>query len=250
MRPKSYKVTRILMGMPIAVEIVADPVPKRLLGRMYALLADVDNRYSPFKPDSEVSRINAGLPAAQWSREMKDIMARCDQTKQETDGYFDAYYQGRFDPSGIVKGWAVQRAADLLLAAGQRNFYIDAGGDIAAYGCSAEGEPWRIGIRNPFNRQEIIKVLRIQDRGVATSGAYIRGDHIYNPHMPGRVPQDMASITVIGPDVYHADRFATAAYAMGHRGITFIEARPGFEAYMVAPDRLATMTSHLERYAA
>lgn len=250
MHHKRYKVTRILMGMPIAVEIVGEHVPKKIFDTVYNLFAAVDTRYSPFKPESEVSRINAGLPQSAWSREMQHIMALCEQTKQETDGYFDAYNQGRFDPSGIVKGWAIQRAAELLLASGYDNFYIEAGGDIAAYGCNAEGVPWRIGIRNPFNRQEVIKVLHIQNKGVATSGAYIRGDHIYNPHTPGSVPKGVASITVIGPDVYNADRFATAAYAMGRRGITFVEALDEFEAYMVAPDHIATMTTHLERYVA
>lgn len=238
------------MGMPISVEIVAGWEPKKMFDKVYKLLVKIDNQFSPYKPESEVSHINAGLLEANWSSEMKEIIALCEQTKKETDGYFDPFYLGHFDPSGIVKGWAIQRAADLLLADGYSNFYINAGGDIAAYGCNVSGEPWRIGIRNPFNPEEIIKVIRVQDKGVATSGAYIRGDHIYNPHMPNRIPRGVASVTVVGPDVYNADRFATAAYAMGERGIEFIEALNEFEAYLVRSDRIATMTTHLERYVA
>lgn len=250
MRHKSYKVTRIVMGMPISVEIIAEREPKKMFDMVFKLLVEVDNQFSPYKPESEVSQINAGLPKANWSSEMQEIMAICEQTKRETDGYFDAFYLGHFDPSGIVKGWAIQRAADLLLAAGYGNFYINAGGDIAAYGSNVTGEPWQVGIRNPFNHEEIIKVISVQNKGVATSGAYIRGDHIYNPHMPHSIPRGVASVTVIGPDVFNADRFATAAYAMGGRGVEFIEALNEFEAYMVGPDRIATMTTYLERYVA
>jgi thiamine biosynthesis lipoprotein len=127
------------------------------------------------------------------------------------------------------------------------NFYIDAGGDIQVAG-TKEGHPWRIGIRNPFNRKENVKVLAITDKGVATSGTAIRGQHIYNPHYPEQPPQDIASLTVIGPDVYEADRFATAAFAMGRRGIAFIEELPGFEGYLIDTSARATFTSGFERY--
>lgn len=250
MPANSTKYTRMIMGMPVSVEIVGDRVPRRLFDMVFDWFEDVDRRYSPYKPDSEVSRMNAGLPEDEWSDEMRAILALSTQTKALTDGYFDVYFQGHFDPSGIIKGWAIQKAAELLKARGRHDFYIDAGGDIAAAGTSPEGNPWRIGIRNPFRREEVIKVIAVQDKGVATSGAYIRGDHIYNPRVPGERPAGIVSLTVIGPDVYEADRFATAAYAMGSRGIAFINGLEGFEGYMVTPDGMATMTRNFERYMA
>jgi len=238
------------MGMPVSICIVGGRSVERAIEAVYDLFEAVDARFSVYKPTSEVSRINDGLPKRAWSDEMRTVLALCERTKRETNGYFDVYYQGKLDPSGLVKGWAIRRAAQLLEARGHRNFYLDAGGDIEARGHNVGGEPWRVGIRNPFNRDEIIKVLALSDKGVATSGAYIRGDHIYNPLVPGAVPRSIASVTVIGPDAYDADRFATAAYVMGMKGPGFVESRPGLEAYVVGQDGMATMTSNFKDYVA
>lgn len=96
-------------------------------------------------------------------------------------------------------------------------------------------------------------MLAISDRGVATSGTYARGRHIYNPVGDGSEGDDstldeILSITVIGPDVYDADCYATAAFAMGRSGIGFIESLEGFEGYMIDKNRQATFTSGFERY--
>ena len=238
------------MGMPITVCIVGAPVPAKVFDAVYGLFADVDTRYSTYKSDSEVSLINRGLPESEWSDEMRSVLRLCEETKERTDGYFDAWHNHKLDPSGLVKGWSIQRVAELLRERGYQDFYIDAGGDIQTYGCNAEGRPWQVGIRNPFNREETIKILSLSGEGVATSGAYIRGDHIYNPHAPHDPPKDVASLTVVGPNVYEADRFVTAAYAMGPKGIHFIEQLEGFAGYMIDMRGTATMTRNFERYAA
>ena len=147
-----------------------------------------------------------------------------------------------------MKGWAIWRAAKLIETRGFKNFYVDAGGDVQVSGKNAQGEPWSIGIRNPFNRDEIVKVLQPDGRGVATSGTYIRGKHIYDPRSGEPVETDILSLTVVGPDIYEADRFATAAFAMGKEGIKFIENLEGFEGYLIDKDGLATMTSGFEKY--
>lgn len=104
------------------------------------------------------------------------------------------------------------------------------------------------GIRNPFNKEEIIKVISLKDAGIATSGTYIRGQHIYNPHEIEKPITEIVSLSVIGPNVYEADRFATAAFAMGEKGIMFIEKLNGFEGYMVDKNGLATMTGGFQAY--
>jgi thiamine biosynthesis lipoprotein len=116
-------------------------------------------------------------------------------------------------------------------------------------GNHSHGQPWRVGIRNPFNTNEIVKVLAVSDCGVATSGSYIRGQHIYNPKNKGQPLAEIVSVTVIGPTIYDADRFATAAFAMGRAGIRFIEQLEGFEGYMIDRRGLATFTSGFARYA-
>jgi FAD:protein FMN transferase len=242
------KQLQLLMGMPITVEIIDPSVTEADIESVFASFRAVDDTFSTYKEESEISKINRGeLCEEEYSDTMKTILALSEQTRQETLGYFDIYHNGIADPSGIVKGWAIHQAAHILKEAGYTNFYVDAGGDIQVAGDNG-GQPWRIGIRNPFNRNENVKVLEITDKGIATSGTAIRGQHIYDPHHPDTPLQDIVSLTVIGPNVYEADRFATAAFAMGKRGIYFIEKLPGFEGYMIDASARATLTSGFERY--
>ena len=242
------KELQLLMGMPITVEVVDPCVTEADIANIFAYFGAVDDTFSTYKEHSEISKINRGeLREDEYSDDMKTILALSEQTRQETQGYFDIRHNGIADPSGIVKGWAILQAATLLKEAGFTHFYIDAGGDIQVSG-SKDGKPWRIGIRNPFNRNEIVKVLAVTDKGIATSGTAIRGQHIYNPHDPDAPPQDIVSLTVVGPNVYEADRFATAAFAMGKKGIYFIEQLPGFEGYVIDASARATYTSGFERY--
>jgi thiamine biosynthesis lipoprotein len=241
--------TRILMGMPITVEIV-DDAPGRLLNDVFDYFAAVDARFSVFKPDSEISALNHGrIAVADVSAEMQEVLGLAERTKRETDGYFEIRRSdGLVDPCGIVKGWAIRNAADLIRHSGASDFYVDAGGDIQTGGMNQDGEDWRIGIRNPFNEREIIKAVTPKGRGIATSGTYVRGQHIYNPLEPGRRIEDIVSLSVIGPDVLEADRFSTAAFAMGKAGIHFIEELPGFEAYMVDAAGVAIQTSGFKAF--
>lgn len=236
------------MGMPITLEVLDASVMQNDLDVVFAYFVSVDEVFSTYKDTSEISRLNRGeLLPTQYSEDMQTILALSAQTKEETDGYFDILHNGIYDPSGIVKGWAIQNAAQLLQAKRLRNFYIDAGGDIQVSG-HKNGNPWRVGIRNPFNRNEYVKVLEVTDQGVATSGTAIRGQHIYDPYHRDTQLLAIASITIIGPNVYDADRFATAAFAMGKKGIHFIEKLAGFEGYMIDIHGIATYTSGFERY--
>lgn len=242
------KQLQLLMGMPITVEILDAGATEADIEKVFASFRAIDETFSTYKEQSEISKINRGeLSGDAYSEAMKTILALSEQTRQETRGYFDIRHDGMLDPSGIVKGWAILQAARMLKAAGFVNFFIDAGGDIQVAG-TKQGHPWRVGIRNPFNRNEHVKVLALTDKGIATSGTAIRGQHIYNPHQPQMPIEEIVSLTVIGPDVYEADRFATAAFAMGKRGIYFIEQLSGFEGYMIDASARATFTSGFERY--
>lgn len=238
------------MGMPITVEVVDDRVGEAAINDTFEYFRKVDQRYSTYKSDSEISQINQGLPRKQWSKEMCEILMLCEKTKQETNGFFDIEHSGKLDPSGLVKGWAIDQAAKRLRKRHIADFYIEAGGDIQTYGLNGDGEPWRIGIRNPFNMQEIVKVIHVGIAGVATSGTYIRGQHIYDPHAPGKPVHVVKSLTVIGQNIYDADRFATAAFAMSESGIQFIETLPELEGYQIDRNKTATMTSGFNQYVA
>ena len=179
---------------------------------------------------------------------MKTILQLAKQTKQATQGFFDVYQNDLLDPSGIVKGWAIWNAAKILKKRGFINYFVDAGGDAQVMGNNSRNKPWTIGIQNPFNLNEIVKIVVLHNQGIATSGTAIRGQHIYNPHSLREKITGIVSLSVIGPNVYEADRFATAAFAMGEEGINFIEKLNGFEGYMINDRGIATFTSGFGKY--
>jgi FAD:protein FMN transferase len=237
------------MGMPITVEINDAQVTPEIFAKVFSYFTYVDNKFSTYKNDSEITQINEGkIRSDKYSEDMKTIFRLAAKTKTESDGFFDIYHNGKYDPSGVVKGWAILNAAKLIKSDGYNNFYVDAGGDIQVSGKNSQNRKWRIGIKNPFNQNEIVKTLYINKEGVATSGTYIRGQHIYNPKMPHREINSIISLTVIGPDVLETDRFATAAFAMEADGINFIERLPGFEGYQIDRNGVATFTSGFDIY--
>lgn len=240
---------RTIMGMPVIVDIPSSTVSRPDMERVFAHFVDIDERFSPFKTTSEVSRLNAGQTKPwELSSTFQNILTLAEETKTLTNGFFDVFRHGHCDPSGLVKGWAIHQAAELIRSMGYRDFYVEAGGDIEVGNGEATGQPWRIGIRHPFHLDQIVKVVSLRDHGIATSGTYERGRHIYNPLSDELADDDVVSITVIGPDIYEADRFATAAFAMGRSGAGFIENRRGLEAYMIDRHGQATMTSGFEQY--
>lgn len=241
------KQTKILMGMHITIEVVDRSAKKKDIDKIFDYFRYIDNKFSTYKKTSEISKINRGMiQKNQYSMDMKKILLLCKQTTKDTNGYFDIFRNGKLNPSGIVKGWAILKASELLKKNGFKNFYIDAGGDIQIAGRN-QREPWKIGIKNPFNQKEIIKSLVLYNKGIATSGNYIRGNHIYNPKNNKKI-SGIVSLTVIGPNIYEADRFATAAFAMESNGISFIENLSGFEGYMVDNKGIATYTTGFNKF--
>jgi thiamine biosynthesis lipoprotein len=237
------KQIRLIMGMPITVKVAhhEDRKTKKDLEKVFDYFRYVDMEYSPFKNTSEVAKLNRG---EEVSEEMEEILKLAEELKKETKGYFDIKKpNGKIDPSGIVKGWAIKNAADILRKLGYTRFYVDAGGDAEIV-----GKNWTWGIRNPFDVSQIIKVLNLSDCGIATSGTYERGQHIYNPVDKSAEITDIVSMTVIGPDVYKADKFATPAFAMGITGIEFIEKQKNLEGYVIDKNGIATYTSGFSKY--
>ena len=235
------------MGMPVIVEITDDADPG-IFTKIFDYFRWVDSTFSTYKETSEITRINTGvLKRKNYSKEMSEIFALAQQTKKESHGYFDIHNGKVIDPSGIVKGWAIHNAARILTDSGIGNYYVEAGGDIEVAGTNNDGKPWTIGIRNPFSPGEIIKRVTLGHHGIATSGTYERGNHIYDPVRKGAA-DEIASMTVIAPDVYEADRFATAAFAMGTMGIQFISGLKNTEGYMIYNHGIATYTAGFGTY--
>ncbi len=148
------KYIRDMMGTTVTIEVVDPDITKGDIDKVFLYFESVENRFSVFKPDSEISLINDGkVEKKHWSNDMKTIFGLAEKTKKETRGFFNIVTtDGKYNPSGIVKGWAIYNASRLLLARGFKNFYIDAGGDIQVHGLNPENKYWSIGIKNPFDQ--------------------------------------------------------------------------------------------------
>jgi FAD:protein FMN transferase len=224
-----------IMGLPISLH-----TPRGGSGEAgeaaFAWLHEVDRRFSPFRPDSEVCR-------GEYSPELIAILELCAEYERDSNGAFRARLPGRpLDPCGVVKGWAVQRAADLLRDGGIRDFCLNAGGDVVAAGEPEPGRPWSVGIQHPDLAHEVCKVFEVRDRAVATSGTYARGAHIIDGRT-GQPSRELLSLTVIADDLTVADATSTAAFAMGRDGIAWAAARPGCEVFAVDAERRVRRTA-------
>lgn len=231
-----------VMGTVVSIDVRAPFVPAGALEAAIAWFHDVDRRFSPYRADSEVTRVGEGsLALEDASPDVRAMFTLADQLRDRTDGFFDQRGfrpDRRADPTGVVKGWSVDEAIAGLRLAGARNVQVVAGGDLVAAGEPEPGRPWRIGIRHPDHEDATAAVLLVRDLAVATSGLYERGDHIRDPHT-GASPRALRSMTVVGPTLALADAYATAAFAMGEPGIAWVGRQPGFGALAItAADRV------------
>ncbi|MDX6600358.1 MAG: FAD:protein transferase, partial [Gaiellales bacterium] len=209
-----------IMGMPIVIDLRDDDAGDDLLERAFAEFRSVDERFSTYRDDSEMMRINRGhLALADAHCDVRQILDRCEALRSETNGFFDvrAASPSMLEPSGLVKGWSVDRVSALLEAAGLCYFAVSAGGDVVTRGRALPDDYWRVGIQHPDIADRVAKVVVANDLAIATSGAYARGDHVLDPHT-GRPPTGVLSVTITGPALATADAYATAAFAMGTAG--------------------------------
>jgi thiamine biosynthesis lipoprotein len=239
------------MGTVVSFDI-RDPVyPVVALDHAIAWLHDVERRFSPYLADSEIGRIADGTLAEHDAHpDVLKVLAMADHLAIESGGAFDARRwsaAGRLDPSGLVKGWSIQVAADVLAAAGTSDFAINAGGDIVARGGPARGASWRVGVRHPDRPDRVAAVLAVRDMAVATSAAYERGAHIRDPRT-GSVPGGVRSLTVVGPSLTWADAYATTAYVMGLGGLDWVAAHDGYAAMAITWDDQVVWTSAMDAY--
>jgi thiamine biosynthesis lipoprotein len=232
-----------IMGMPIVVD-VRDACPDGLLEELFDWFREVDERFSTYKEGSEISRLNRGeIAVSECHDDVRSVLARCDELREETGGFFDARYGSllEVDPSGLVKGWSVDRGGELLEACGIRNYSINAGGDIRTRGAALPEPAWRTGIQHPVLHDRIAAVVEANDLALATSGTYIRGEHIIDPHT-GRPPAGLLSVSIAGPDLATADAYATAAFAMGEPGAAWTATLHPYESLTILADERSFAT--------
>jgi thiamine biosynthesis lipoprotein len=235
-----------VMGTVFSFDIPAAAAP--VLPQVVRWLHWVDATFSTYRDDSDVSGFGRGaLTLAQCARELAEVIAECAAIRELSDGYFTDWPGGRFDPSGLVKGWAIERAAIMLSAAGFTGHCVNGAGDMQCTGEPEPGQPWRVGIAHPLHPSALAAVVTGRDIAVATSGTAERGAHIVNPRT-GRPATELASVTVTGPRVATADAYATAAFAMGPAAREWVESLEGYNALAVASDGATWQTGGLGAY--
>jgi FAD:protein FMN transferase len=239
-----------VMGTAVSFDLRGQGDHAAALAEAVAWFHEVDARFSTYRADSEVSRYGRGdLSADDLSPDLREVIAACAALEAVTGGAFAAVRGDRFDPSGYVKGWSVERAARILRAHGCADWMIDAGGDVLVTSSDAFRAPWRIGVQHPFDRGALATVLQAHDLAVATSGRYERGDHIDDPRT-GLPATAAASTTVCGADLALADAFATAAFVLGEEGPAWIAEIPGYECWTVLADGRVVATDGFPRVVA
>ena len=232
-----------IMGMPIVLDL-RDELDPDVVAAMWDELRQADAIFSTYKDDSDISRMNRGELALEDAHaHVREVLERCEELRVITDGYFDAsrVLDNGVDPSGLVKGWAVDRAGEVLEAGGARNYSLNAGGDIRLRGAPLPDARWRVGIQHPLVRDGIAAVVEATGVGVATSGAYARGEHVVDPHTR-RPPDGVLSVTVVGPELATADAYATAAFAMGEAGPAWTASLGLYEAMTILADGRVLLT--------
>lgn len=229
------------MGTVFSIDIRDPGSWATAIAEVVAWLHRVDQVFSTYKAGSDISRIRRGERAvADADPHVAEVLNLCDVVEAETDGYFSARWDGGIDPTGLVKGWAIERASRILRAHGSHNHLVNGGGDVQLAGEPAPGEAWGVGISDPLDRSRLLTIVSGRDLAVATSGTTERGAHIVDPHGAGPA-RDLASVTVVGRSLTRVDAYATAAFAMGRPALPWIE-RWGHEALMVLAGGTVTWT--------
>jgi thiamine biosynthesis lipoprotein len=247
-------------GTTIGVDVRDDIEPVEV-ERVYEWFDRVDDLFSTWRDDTEIMRLGRGeLALDDASPEVRTVLDLCGLVHRESNGAFDITVGARardadrpgvapLDPSGLVKGWAVERAAELLRAGGATNFCINAGGDVVVRGHPSPGLLWRVGVQHPWERDRLAAVIGATDLAVATSGRYERGEHVLDPRT-GESARGLAAVTVVGPDLTLADAYATAAVALGDDGMDWLATRSDVEAMVITDEQRVITSPGFERHLA
>jgi len=224
-----------VMGMPISLAVrgrhAGDARSRAVWGDVLGVLREVDRVFSTYRADSAVSRLGRGeVTLADCPAEVAEVLALGEQAERESLGTFsirrpDASGQVVLDPNGVVKGWAVDRAARHLEALDSTDFCLSAGGDLLCRTLDPDTDPWRIGIEDPHDPRQLVTVVPVRTGAVATSGTAHRGAHLVDART-GQPPSAVASVTVVAASLTWADIDATAAYGHGADAARWLETRP------------------------
>jgi len=230
---KQFPVWGTIVDVDIASSLVSEKALNKGMQQVIDFCKQVDSDFSTYIDTSWITHLRTNhIEISSCPPSVQEVWQLCLQAKHLTDGAFDPWaVEGGFDPSGLVKGWAADKCADLLLSLGIEHVQVNAAGDLALRGGFYDGvvKPWRIGVVNPENRAEVVETFEIFDGAIATSGTYERGAHINDPYT-GLIAIGAQSATVVGPLGWLCDALATALMVAGADGAKYF-AQPELAGY-------------------
>lgn len=236
------------MGTVFTIDVRDEGHWDEAIREVVGWLHHVDAVFSTYRPNSDLSRIRRReLAVADADPLFVPVLDLCARAQTDTGSAFSAMPAGTLDPTGLVKGWAVERASQVLRAHGCINHCVNGGGDMQLAGEAEPGRPWGVGIVDPHDRTDVLTVVTGRDFAVATSGTAERGAHILDPRT-GRPAVGVASATIVGPELTFADAYATAAVILGRDAIRWIDGLPGYEALLVTDDGERCSSARWHRY--
>jgi thiamine biosynthesis lipoprotein len=239
-----HRRVEMIMGMPISLAVRGSSGQSSAVDTAWARVAEdlheVDRVFSTYRDDSIISRLGRGeIALEQCPAEVGEVFGIGAEANRRSGGSFSIMLPSdagpRLDPSGVVKGWAVERVSRHLAELADVDFCLSAGGDMVCRTATEQSPPWRIGIEDPRDPAKIIAMVPVPRGAVATSGASRRGEHIVDART-GRPPTGIASVTVIADSLTRADVDATAAYALGCDAVDWLARQSGLLALVVEPD--------------
>ncbi|MEW2168097.1 FAD:protein FMN transferase [Streptomyces sp. NPDC007084] len=250
--PPALRHAEEVMGTVFSFDVRGgDPaVVRAALAEAVAGLHRVDEVFSTYREDSQISRLARGEVTVEGcDPEVAEVLALGAEAERVSDGWFSTRYEGVLDPTGIVKGWAAERAALRLTRAGATGVSVNGGGDVQLRGAPGAHRPWRVGVADPLRPGSLAAVVSAagaEELAVATSGTAERGAHIVDPRTGRSAVTDLVAVTVVCPRLTWADAWATAAFAMGSRaGLDWLESLPDVEGLLITAGDEVRCTSGL-----
>jgi len=247
--PETARFVEHVMGMPISLALrgrhTRDDAARAAWAAVLTTLREVDRVFSTYRPDSAICRLGRGeIGVADCPPEVADVLALGAEAERASGGAFSIRLPGPegrtvLDPSGVVKGWAAERASTALRGLEDTDYCLSAGGDLTCRVLDPDGAPWRIGIEDPADPRRVLAVLPLFTGAVATSGTAHRGQHLVDART-GLPPEGVASVTVVAGSLTWADIDATAAYARGPEAARWLETRRGRSGLVVWADGTTT----------
>ena len=241
-----------VMGMPISLALrgadACTAAGRAAWSEVIGELRQIDSIFSTYRKESIINRFGRGdIRLSECPVEVAEVLALGGQATTDSNGAFAIWRPGtdgqiRLDPSGVVKGWAVERSARHLDQLHDTDYCLSGGGDITCRVADPARPAWQIGIEDPHRPDRVFATVGIRRGAVATSGAAHRGDHILDARS-GRPPTGVASVTVIGQSLTAVDIDATSAYCHGLDAAAWLRGRPDHLGLVIWIDGTSTVVS-------